>query len=152
MDKHQGMQMAMDLRSYADEIDKMFKPDPDPPQLLTPKGIKFWVGTTGKIHGLLFNDGKQMLGYCDDGEVFEVESTVGFESTRIVEALPLTPCKYEDIAFGEFFSVCGNPRHIDIKLNLPRSRTSNRVALIRGKSVSPYDYAGLVPVWKIGKC
>ena len=83
------------------------------PQLLTPKGIKFWVGeTSGKVHGLLFNDDKQMLSYCDEGCVFTVESNWTNDPARIQECLPLAPCKHENMATGDFFTSHATSKNI----------------------------------------
>ena len=73
-------------------------------QLTTPDGIKFWVDGADKVHGLLFNDYKQRLGYSICGEVYDV-NYINLEHTSlaIAENLPLVPCKYEDLKPGEFF-------------------------------------------------
>jgi len=128
------------------------------PELTTPTGIKFWVGeSSGKVQGLLFNDGQQMLMYCHNGGVFEVSSMWGVGEKdgggSRQENLPLTPCRYEDLKPGEFFSIRKVPECInDIRMKLPKKKDdAKNVAIESGEDPITYIDKGPHNVWKIGK-
>jgi len=153
MNSETMQKLIYELQRHCDKIgrEEMAKANKPKPQLLTPTGIKFWVGKSGKVHGLLFNDGKQMLGYCLAGKVFEVESTAGFELKRIQEGLPLTPCKYEELKPGEFLSTRAYLDESTTVMKLPKKDGFDRnVRINNGETVIPYNCIDK-PVWKIGK-
>ena len=140
--------LIYELQRHCDKIGREEMAESNKPALTTPPGIKFWVGSTSrKVSGLLFNGDKQLLTYCNDGGVYEVESTPGIDISRIETSLPLTPCTYEDLKPGDFFSTLPRPGMRNIKLLLPD-----------GKAVEtldhPYSYdiasQKLSNFWKIG--
>ena len=116
------------------------------PQLVTPPGIKFQVDADGKAVGFCFNE-KQVLGYNDVG-VYVVNLYFEYCNSP-KEGLLLTPCKYEDLKPGEFYSYSERPTILtQFSIALPdgyRAHLNNYGGTLRSKENENY------PVWKVGK-
>ena len=123
---------------------------PDPPQLVTPPGIKFWATDTGIPLGLLFNEDKQYLKYHQFDNVFEVQSAKGLTASQIQEALPMTACAYEDVKPGEFFSE-NEKLKLQSSVGLKLLGNYGHVKTC-GMDITRYILGDDNTVWKIGKC
>ena len=132
------------LKKYADHLTCEASIEPS---LTTPAGIRFIVDENGRVLAMLFNDDKQSLHYkCN---VFAVSPTA-FWVSKIVENLPLHPCKYGDLKDGEFFSLKEKPALCDIQLKLPMEDEFHRNAKVNSNgTIIPYNFISK-PCWKIG--
>lgn len=140
-----------ELQRHCDDVAEA--EDKTEPQLVTPIGIKFWVPGVTRVAGMFFNGNKQLLKYCDISEQFEVcgiyEQSIYLTDAK--ESLPMTPCKYEDLKPGEFFSIMEGPKHGDIRLRLPHKNAEGyQVHVLAQTAVT--DFFGVTSnVWRIGK-
>ena len=126
------------------------------PNLVTPPGIKFLVEKTGKVTGLYFNEGKQVLQYCTLTGQFEVQGVYESDDSLVytwpmTECLPLTPCDYVDLELGAFFSAKDNPVMSNIYINLPEKKTRHCNVRVFLDEDTVICYGPFNRVWKIGR-
>ena len=130
-------------------IHRSYKSD----SLTTPAGIKFIANNRGKVVGMVFNDGKQVLAYSSTG-VFVVHSISEYAANPM-EGLPLTPCKYEDLKPGDFYYADDTEdelsEHSSINVALPEIG-GVRLGVFIGADKFPHpDNAEWNLYWKVGK-
>ena len=122
------------------------------PNLVTPPGIKFLVEKTGKVTGLYFNEGKQVLQYCTLTGQFEVHGVYESDDSLVLtEGLPITPCDYVDLKLGAFFSIKENPALSNIYIKLPDKNGRQHNVRVLNDEDTIITYGPFNRVWKIGR-
>jgi len=138
MESEQMQRIIDELQRHCDDVKT------GETQLTTPPGIKFATQSDGTVVGLYFNDDKQVIGY--ECGVYVVNRPEQYANSP-KESLPLTPCTYEDLVVGEFYSAKEVPGIEDIRLVLDEATQAGIFGDEDARTYSGRPYA----VWKVGK-
>lgn len=86
-----------------------------------PEGIRFVTANSrNNLLGLIFNEGKQILGFYDKEKVFQVFSYAYNINNGYCKEIPckLVECKYEDLVVGDIFIALSEGQSIKLEKNI----------------------------------